>query len=754
MGSKHATLAGSLHDSMMHRSKGTLALVAAMAAMSLWSARPAQAAPATWNATPTDGNWVASGGENNWSTGVNTYPGSTSVLTNTDTATFNNVSSTTAVTINNSKLNVKSLLFDGGASAYTIGSTGGNPLLLTNGGSIALGTTATSFTGTNTAETINAPLVLEPASATTAGSYTLTNLSTTASNTLNFGGAISGGTTTSAITLVLGGANTGTNTISGAISNGSASSLTLNTGSASSGGNPATWILSGNNSYTGLTNITGTGTLVLSGDNSAASGGVSVSNGTLDMNSAKALGTGTLTLANGHSTLDNTSGSAITVTTNNAIAPGSFIFTGTHNLNLGTGTVTIGSTHITIQTNANTLTMGGAMPGTASTYFIKAGAGTLALTGNLSMGGGNSVGTNTNTNAGTLLLSGDNSAATGGFTVFNGTLDINSPTALGTGKLTLNNGSNPVIDNTSGSAITLTTVTPQAWAGPFTFTGSNDLNLGTGAVTLSNSPTVTVTAGTLTVGGAIGGSAGTLTKAGAGKLVLAATNTYTGPTTISDGTLKVTGSLPSGSAVTVGSATGGLAPTLAGTGTVNGAITANGPGTGGSAGHIAPNDQNAIGTLTAAAAVNLKDGAILDWDLGTAGSSHAAPGVGDLIAMTGTANNSLVFPTGGGTVTLNLTSGAANLNSGSGSYELFSYANAAIPASFVSNFTGGTITGDGTVGSFNLVGLPAGNTYTLSNDTTHKGIFLDYVAVPEPASLSLLVLSSAALLGTRRRRRT
>ena len=69
------------------------------------------------------------------------------------------------------------------------------------------------------------------------------------------------------------------------------------------------------------------------------------------------------------------------------------------------------------------------------------------------------------------------------------------------------------------------------------FSGPNDLNLGTGAVTLSTSRTVTVTAGNLTVGGAIGGPGMTLTKAGAGGLVLAAPNTYNGGTFVLAGTL-------------------------------------------------------------------------------------------------------------------------------------------------------------------------------------------------------------------------
>ena len=71
------------------------------------------------------------------------------------------------------------------------------------------------------------------------------------------------------------------------------------------------------------------------------------------------------------------------------------------------------------------------------------------------------------------------------------------PRRASTGTFTINGGS---IDNTSGSAITLSTNNTQTWSGSFTFVGSNPLNLGTGAVTLTSSPAITVTSGTLTVG--------------------------------------------------------------------------------------------------------------------------------------------------------------------------------------------------------------------------------------------------------------
>ena len=104
------------------------------------------------------------------------------------------------------------------------------------------------------------------------------------------------------------------------------------------------------------------------------------------------------------------------------------------------------------------------------------------------------------TGTGALTLSGNNSY-TGGTTLSQGQLNVNSATALGTGTLTIAGGT--TIDNTSGGVITLATNNAQNWNGDFTFAGTNPLNLGTGAVTLSANRTVTV-GGSLTVGGVIG----------------------------------------------------------------------------------------------------------------------------------------------------------------------------------------------------------------------------------------------------------
>lgn len=162
--------------------------------------------------------------------------------------------------------------------------------------------------------------------------------------------------------------------------------------------------------------------------------------------------------------------------------------------------------------------------------------------------GSNVTGVIQNTSGGSdLILSGNNTSFAGGVTLSAGTLRINSNGALGTGTFIINGG---VITNTSGAAVTSSGNNAQTWGGDFTFagtSGTNDLNLGTGAVTLAGNRQVNVTGttSTLTIGGTIadGGSGFSLTKGGGGTgtLILTGDNTYSGATIVSSGTLSASG---------------------------------------------------------------------------------------------------------------------------------------------------------------------------------------------------------------------
>ncbi len=158
------------------------------------------------------------------------------------------------------------------------------------------------------------------------------------------------------------------------------------------------------------------------------------------------------------------------------------------------------------------------------------GTGTVTLAGNFS-GTGNITMTNS---TGVMVLSGTNTHS-GGTILNGGVLKLQSASPVGTGLLNLNSGS---LDNTTGATLTLPNNTQQ-WS-IFTFLGSNDLNLGNGAIALTNTNSaVTINAGTLTADGVISGVSKNLTKAGAGNLVLGGASTYNGTTTVTGGTLQL-----------------------------------------------------------------------------------------------------------------------------------------------------------------------------------------------------------------------
>lgn len=183
-----------------------------------------------------------------------------------------------------------------------------------------------------------------------------------------------------------------------------------------------------------------------------------------------------------------------------------------------------------VQTNGFQLTLGG--NGTGVLSGILTGAGSISKAG---------------TSAWTL--SGNNTFS-GGVSVTQGTLNLANDAALGNGTLSLNGGT--VV--ASGAARVL--ANPVSLTANSTLGGALALTLN-GPVTLNGNRTLTVTNTSLTtLGGAIGevGGARSLTKAGAGSLLVTANATYTGGTTISGGTLGLGASvaLPSGNLVLAG----------------------------------------------------------------------------------------------------------------------------------------------------------------------------------------------------------
>ena len=421
----------------------------------------------------------------------------------------------------------------------------------------------------------------------------------------------------------------------------------------------------------------------------------------------------------------------------------------------------IGSGNLALSTSANTLTIN---TGGSTTFSVLAGSNGSTVTNDYA-GILSGSGTISKTGSGTQILSGANTFS-GSVQTSAGTLSLNNVNALQNAKLdTLYTGTGSVAFGIAGTntynlgglagnkAIALATnslnVSTATGAtvydgalggsGSLTKSGANTLTLRgnnsfTGAVTIS--------AGTLQIsddgpagGGTIGSTSGitnnsllvynltvndrtyanaisgtgTLTKTGGKSLTLSGTNSYTGATTISGGKLAVNGSTNAASAFTV--QTGG---TLGGSGAIGGTVGVQ------SGGHFAPG--NSISATFATGALTLASGSFTDIELGTAGTSHAAPGTSDRTAVSG----SLVL---GGTLNVTNNAGANGDGSiGAGSYQIF------------------TQTGTPT-GSFASVVNVAG--YHAKVDTTTSGsIYLDNYALATAGTIAAQDLGKARVGGS------
>ena len=250
----------------------------------------------------------------------------------------------------------------------------------------------------------------------------------------------------------------------------------------------------------------GSGSLTLTTSNSY-SAGTTLNAGLLNVNNASALGSGVVTITGG--TLGNSSGAAVTLTTNNLQTwSGDVVFAGPDSLNMGNGRVTLGGSGTrTVTVPSGTLTVGG-LTGTSvsgTIGFTKAGAGTLTLNptaisgalgsavgeltiadGTLNMGGFDLTTTGL-TGSGTLA-NGSNTtrwfftAVSSGTKTFDGSLQDGA----GTGKLGFNvSGGGTQVVNGNGNWSDTTTVN-----GATTKLVLNGVNSGTSYTNLQGGPTL------------------------------------------------------------------------------------------------------------------------------------------------------------------------------------------------------------------------------------------------------------------------
>ena len=417
-----------------------------------------------------------------------------------------------------------------------------------------------------------------------------------------------------------------------------------------SGGNIS---LAGVISGSGGLTATGGGTLLFTAINTYT-GPTTVSSGTLQ------LGDGTANVGSLTSNISAASGAVVlyavpssnTATYGNAMSgSGSLVvagsgvlqITGTNNSFSGGTTISAGTLQLGDTYNNN-----GSLPSPITNNAALVFANPHPQTFAAAIGGSGSVFVN---GPDPLALSGNNTFSGGVTLEPTGYLNVNSNTALGTGTLTITGGT---IDSTA-AGVALGNV-PQNWNADFTFGGANNLNLGTGAVLISNSSrTITLNGGVLTVNGPIsdGGAGFSLSTAGTGTLALGGTSTYSGGTYVNSGALAVNGALTGSGGVTVQS--GG---TLAGNGLVSGGgVTLNSGAT------LSPGPSplpGSVGTFTASS-LSVASGATFDFDL----SNSTAAG-NDLANVTGT----LTLPPDTATIAVHATGGRLALNV---PYTLFDY---------------------------------------------------------------------------------
>lgn len=273
-----------------------------------------------------------------------------------------------------------------------------------------------------------------------------------------------------------------------------------------------------------------------------------------------------------------TGGTAISLNGNQTTV--NLTFSTTTSFSIDNNTLTINGTTSAINRSAvsGTTTLNSALSIGASQTWTVASGGTLVVAGNVADNGnaltiasagsttisgviGGGAGTLTKTGAGTLTLTGANSY-TGATTISVGIVNIQNATALGTtaGDVSVASGAELQIQGaiTVGTGEDLTSIAgvgtgtsgalrniseANTWNGSITLGGATTIGSDAGTLTLAGSivngaNTLTVTgAGNTTISGVIGSGSGGLTKTGAGTLTLTGANTYTGVTTINQGSL-------------------------------------------------------------------------------------------------------------------------------------------------------------------------------------------------------------------------
>ncbi|MBK4735114.1 autotransporter-associated beta strand repeat-containing protein [Noviherbaspirillum pedocola] len=503
----------------------------------------------------------------------------------------------------------------GGNNSYT----GGN--VINAGGTLQVATDAALGDASN-GVALNDGTLQATGSFDTARNLTLggnASVNVDANNTVGSTGAVSGNGA-----LIKDGA--GTLVLNGALSHGGGNTV-----------NNGTLVLGGNNSYTGG-NVVNAGATLQVGTDAAlgdASNGVALNGGTLratgSFNTARSLA------------ID--SNAQVSVDGNNTVAStgavsgnGALIKDGAGTLNIagnashGGGTIVNNGTLVlggnNSYTGGNVVNAGGTLQvakdaslGAASNVVVLNG-GTLATTATFDTARNVTLASNSSINvadgttltekgqfsgsgrlykdgSGTLVLTGDNIAWTGGTTIDAGLVKVTSPTGIGTGDVILNGG---IIQTT----VTLTT--------------GQKINVAANTTIYTDANTTTTLTGTMSNTELGESSDGCFIKSGAGTLNMAGTATLKNGTCVQQGMLRANGVLNSIVTVDQGAY-------LRGSGLVTGPITVSGT--------LAPG--NSPGTLTVSSTVTMNPGSAFQADINGLGTA-SGPGNYSRLLITGAGN--------------------------------------------------------------------------------------------------------------------
>ena len=461
------------------------------------------------------------------------------------------------------------------------GATSGRFILGGSGGAVIQTVAGLATSGTGTANAV------------VGGNATVSTLTVNlASGTSTFAGALGGsGTNENALafvkdgggTFVLAGANTyaGATTVSAGTLQVGAGGTTGSLGTAASGiavASDATLAFNRSDAYGGTFTraISGSGGVRLDAGLLSLSGANTYSGGTAVGNSVLAWLSPVAQPASGTTTVADGAGLSL------GVGSGLFSLADFELLHAGSlPNVSLGAASLAgVDTSAGNVSIATALGGTRG--VVKTGSGTLMLSGASTYTGptsirGGTLAVATLTNGGVASPLGGSSADAANLLLGDGALQYTGPSAASDRAFTLLAGSTGTIDvATAGTVLTLSGGTP-ATTGGLTKAGPGTLVL---SGTQAHTGITTIAAGTLQVGaggdgGAIAGTianeatlvfdrstsfthagvisgAGTLIKRGAGGLTLTSTSTYTGPTTVDLGNVRLAGRLNGTTAVIMG----------------------------------------------------------------------------------------------------------------------------------------------------------------------------------------------------------